>query len=352
VNATNEAGAKPANTKSLLAFSWFEVIAGAFWLFVVLPEKFSMPIWCKLLILICLVAIASLLPKDLRLRAGIFFVVIYPGFFLICRALALVGVIVEWIENITGLGRRRFERCREAAIAGDMKAQSQLGLHYENGEYDLPKDNAEAVKWYRKAAEQDYRPAQFNLGVCLQKGKGVEQNIVEAYRWFTLSRRPGGPGSGHFMIDMSHAKLKELEGQLTEQQIAEAWASAETVSNDPLAQWTLGRSHASGKADGEPDFAEAVKWYRKAAEQNYLLAQIDLGVCLALGLGVEENLVEGYMWVYLAMTGGGPQEANDAAAQKLKELKVLMTEQQIAEALAMADKREIGPRYLKRSKRS
>ena len=34
---------------------------------------------------------------------------------------------------------------------------------YDEGE-DVPQDHAEAVRWYRRAAEQGYAGAQFNLG--------------------------------------------------------------------------------------------------------------------------------------------------------------------------------------------
>ena len=36
----------------------------------------------------------------------------------------------------------------------------------------MVKDHAEAVKWYRKAAEQNLAVAQYNLGVCYD-GRGV-----------------------------------------------------------------------------------------------------------------------------------------------------------------------------------
>jgi TPR repeat protein len=40
------------------------------------------------------------------------------------------------------------------------------------------------VKWYRKAAEQNYAPAQFNLGYCYANGQGVGKNKVEAVKWY------------------------------------------------------------------------------------------------------------------------------------------------------------------------
>ena len=47
----------------------------------------------------------------------------------------------------------------EAAKNGDVRAQYLLGGRYAKGE-GVAKDMAEAAKWYRKAAEQGFEPAQ------------------------------------------------------------------------------------------------------------------------------------------------------------------------------------------------
>ena len=44
--------------------------------------------------------------------------------------------------------------------------------------------SVEAVKWYRKAAEQNYAKAQYNLGVCYEHGEGVAKDPVEAVKWY------------------------------------------------------------------------------------------------------------------------------------------------------------------------
>jgi TPR repeat protein len=44
----------------------------------------------------------------------------------------------------------------------------------------------EAVKWYRKAAEQGFPEAQYGLGVCYANGDGVPKNYMEAYKWMNL----------------------------------------------------------------------------------------------------------------------------------------------------------------------
>ena len=49
----------------------------------------------------------------------------------------------------------------------------------------------EAVKWFRKAAEQGDAIAQFALGFMYYKGKGVEPDNGKAYRWFLLAANNG-----------------------------------------------------------------------------------------------------------------------------------------------------------------
>ena len=55
---------------------------------------------------------------------------------------------------------------------------------YVKGQGDVRQDYAEAVKWYRKAAEQGFAEAQYNLGVMYAKGEGVRQNYKIAKKWF------------------------------------------------------------------------------------------------------------------------------------------------------------------------
>jgi hypothetical protein len=55
---------------------------------------------------------------------------------------------------------------------------------YEAGR-GVTKDEAEAAKWYRKAAEQGHVTAQLNLGILFERGLGVAQDYAEAARWYT-----------------------------------------------------------------------------------------------------------------------------------------------------------------------
>lgn len=81
------------------------------------------------------------------------------------------------------------------------------------------------------------------------------------------------------------------------------------------------------KDQGVPqDYAEAEKWYRKAAEQGFAEAQANLGVMYFTGLGVPKDHVLAQMWSILASSGYPASEKTkrekaekirDAAASKM-----------------------------------
>lgn len=73
--------------------------------------------------------------------------------------------------------------------------------------------SVEAVKWYRKAAEQNYAAAQYNLGVCYSNGEGVTKDYVEAYKWRLLAVGQGDENAKQAMTT--------LEKKMTPEQIAE-----------------------------------------------------------------------------------------------------------------------------------
>jgi uncharacterized protein len=83
---------------------------------------------------------------------------------------------------------------------------------YANGE-GVPKDDTEAMKWSRKAADRGNAAAQLNLGLMYAKGLGVPQDFVQAYMWLNLSGAHNG--------DAAHNR-DTLAARMTPAQIAEA----------------------------------------------------------------------------------------------------------------------------------
>ncbi len=78
-------------------------------------------------------------------------------------------------------------------------------------------------------------------------------------------------------------------------------ARAET--GDIQAENTLGEIYAEGK-QVRGDFAEAAKWYRKAAEKGFAKAQYNLGVLYEIGQKVPRDDVEAAKWYQKAADQG------------------------------------------------
>src|SRR5215471_8620049 len=83
-----------------------------------------------------------------------------------------------------------FEETKAKAERGDAVAQYELGQRYRQG-IDVPRDAAEAVKWYQRAAEQGYAEAQYNLAVAYRHGAGVARDDAEAVRWYRKAAEQG-----------------------------------------------------------------------------------------------------------------------------------------------------------------
>ena len=73
---------------------------------------------------------------------------------------------------------------------GSQLAQFELGNMYENGRGVL-QDYAEAVRWYRLAADQGNANAQSNLGIIYEYGNSVLQDNVMAHMWYNIASANG-----------------------------------------------------------------------------------------------------------------------------------------------------------------
>ena len=75
---------------------------------------------------------------------------------------------------------------RKAAEQGYADAQFNLGVAYAYGE-GVRQDYARAAVWLRKAAEQGHAEAQRSLGWLYSEGEGVKRSHAEACFWLDLS---------------------------------------------------------------------------------------------------------------------------------------------------------------------
>jgi TPR repeat protein len=112
---------------------------------------------------------------------------------------------------------------RHAAERGDLEAQNNLGMAYDEGA-GVPQDFEQAVVWFRRAAEQGHVAAQANLGLMYAEGEGVAQDYVQAYKWFNLASAKGdaiGINNRNILSrNMTPDQLAEAQGLSTEWQTA------------------------------------------------------------------------------------------------------------------------------------
>ncbi len=99
--------------------------------------------------------------------------------------------------NHTGTGMRKnnaraLQWFRKAAEENHNRARYFLGVMYANGQ-GVTRDAVQAVAWYHKAAAGS-RPdtdAQNELALCYWKGEGVPKNDILAAAWFRKAAEQG-----------------------------------------------------------------------------------------------------------------------------------------------------------------
>lgn len=187
--------------------------------------------------------------------------------------------------------RKLLADIRAKAEKGDAPSQYELGRALDRGRLGVATNQAEAVKWYRKAAEQNFAEAQCNLGGSYGLGRGVAQDYVEAVKW---SRKAAEQNYAPAQYDLGCCYARGY-GVAKDAVEAVKWYRKAAEQNDPSAQVALGWRYLMGQGVVK-DEVEAAKWYRKAAEQNDAKAQASLGTCYYDGCGVETNQLEAVKW--------------------------------------------------------
>ncbi len=89
--------------------------------------------------------------------------------------------------------------------------------------------------------------------------------------------------------------------------------------------------------EGVPqDYAKALQWWHKAAEQGDAKAQHNLGLMYDYGLGVPQDYVQAHMWYNLAASRYPLGEDRDRAVKNRDIVAKTMAPAQISEAKKLA----------------
>jgi TPR repeat protein len=174
-----------------------------------------------------------LVPKDAEEAARWFLKSAEQGYAPAQRLHGLMSVHVN-----LSVGERWMLR---AAEQGDAEAQFWLGVAYEQNWFGTT-DVKEAVKWYQKAAEGGNPNAQVELGKKYEDGEGIEQSLKLAAEWYRKAAghlpNLGGAGQGRNQLGLLY-----MEGRGVPQDYVQAyfWFSL----NGPEGNTPDAKSHLS-----------------------------------------------------------------------------------------------------------
>jgi TPR repeat protein len=211
-------------------------------------------------------------------------------------------------DGIAAFSRRDFQMgvkaIRSSAALGYAPAQRELAYLYGGGLAGLSKDEVEAVRLYRLAAEQSDARALNNLAVMYSQGRGgLPLDDVEALR---LYREAATKGDSTALLNLGHLYQDGKGGVQKDVSVAKNYyqQSADAGNGDALAQ--VGLLYQYGGA-GESDIPKAVTLYRESANNGSALGQYRLARCYLDGIGIQKDEVEAAKWLQLAATQGNAE---------------------------------------------
>ena len=229
---------------------------------------------------------------------------------------------------------------RAAADKGDAVAEFLLGHAYQLG-LGVQKDMSETVRWYsmaaqsrsgdaadfaqafeayRKLAEQGDESAELYLGLAYDLGQDVPRNVAEAARWY---RKAAAQGSGSAANNLGVIYFNG-DGVPKDDAEAATWFRAGANRGCGSAQNNLGRLYFAG--DGvNRNPGEAAAWLERAGAQGNASAQKLLSLLYATGQGVSGSTPMAYMWINLA--SARDEQARDSRVQ----IEKVMSTSEIAE---------------------
>ncbi|HEX4534617.1 MAG TPA: hypothetical protein VH000_10330, partial [Rhizomicrobium sp.] len=144
------------------------------------------------------------------------------------------------------------------ANQGSAGAQTALGLKYLDGD-GVAQNDAEAVKWFERAAAQGEAVAEYRLGTLYERGRGMKADPAKATHWYEAAAKAGNRKAMH----------------------------------------NLAVAYAEGAGE-KKDYSQAARWFSKAANLGLADSEFNLAVLYERGLGVPQSLVDAYKWYAIA----------------------------------------------------
>jgi serine/threonine protein kinase/TPR repeat protein len=202
-----------------------------------------------------------------------------------------------------------FRVCTQEAEKGNVVSERLLAQLYDKSQ--VPGHDAEAVTWYRKAADAGDLPSLLRYGLLLHLGKGIPLNELDA----TAKIRQAAEADYQPAWTVLAERFELGLGTRRSDQEAFYWYKKAAEKGDVAAQAKVGDMYARGKGINK-DEAEAVKWFRQAAEKGNRDAQYGLGMAYLRGKGIQKSDSLAYDWLKKSADAGHVEAKKEVAKRK------------------------------------
>jgi TPR repeat protein len=176
-----------------------------------------------------------------------------------------------------------YVHARNAASGGHAQAATLAGLIHENEQIAEASDEA-AMRWYRRAADQNEPVALYRLGRMAQAARGgLLPN--EARSYFQRSAQ-----AGNVDAMLAYAMIMKASPVPQDAPFALEWAERAAGQGNVEAMFQLAQMFDVWER-GPQDPAEAREWYQRAADNNHAEAALQAGLMASAGEGGDEDPV-------------------------------------------------------------
>ena len=222
-----------------------------------------------------------------------------------------------------------FKKLMKEGNDGNPEAQAKLGTVFFNGGLGQQQDQKLAVFWYQKAADQKHVLANFNLGLCYDKGLGVAADPVQALKYYQAqlnaavtfrdveSVRDMKQAAAYFKMAADQGNLlcqREYgrmllagDGVPSKPEEAVRYITQAAKAGDTAAQLLAADIYAGRYLTVARDDAKMVDFLWQAATNNEPEALAKIGFCYEEGIGLPRDQTLAIKWYTKGADLGSPE---------------------------------------------
>jgi uncharacterized protein len=258
------------------------------------------------------------------------------------------------IDNSTEL--ENYPIIHRQRVRSFSQAQAELGLLFRDG-LGVHQDLKEAVRLLKLAASHGNADGQTSLGEMYEQGQGVAKNYSKAFNLYLKAK-------GWSTRQYIHLAQMYEEGKGTKRNKDEAlkwyiraaneyhpkallWLQNKAAAGNIPAAYALGEMYGKGFSRGiDEKYAEAVKWFRIAADRGDLQSQKQLGFIYQMCTwdnqgsrleqaceGMRKQYEEAFFWLSIAAKSGDKEYSarRDEIAKELSADQLTMLNKRVSE---------------------